>query len=322
MNDIRLLDKIQKNLYRKEYNKEFAVGISEHIGGAPIMDLMLLCEDGQEHFLKKVVLHEPKNQRVNDERYISENGVRSINGFMFKKDFEDQGFEKPERLILKNSEESLDVDRTIVEKVKESIKDNFILVKEFTLTDKNGDDYQAIYKRNNDPTINFPAIVDEINVYKDGEKVAYLMAKYYSDESVKKAKEMGEKVDSDVIDRFLNKATIDYIRVEDGCKSKENYQGRGLATLMYLNMAQLCNENGMSFRSSTIRSDDAKNVWKGMRSLVGNKYVKKDALKNGYGKDEEIYYLTPPQNQSFHDYKDTKEYFKNLKSIQKRKPTF
>jgi hypothetical protein len=66
---------------------------------------------------------------------------------MFKKDFEDQGFEKPERLILKNSEESLDVDRTIVEKVKESIKDNFILVKEFTLTDKNGDDYQAIYQK-------------------------------------------------------------------------------------------------------------------------------------------------------------------------------
>ena len=59
-----------------------------------------------------------------------------------------------------------------------------------------------------------------------------------------------------------------------------------------------------------------------MRSLVGNKYVKKDALKNGYGEDEEIYYLTPPKNQSFHDYKDTKEYFKNLKSTQKRKPTF
>ncbi len=306
MNDIRLLDKIQKNLYKKEYNKEFAVGVSEHLGGAPIMDLVLLYGDNKEHFIKKVVSFPSKNQRVNNERYISENGVRSAGGFFFKQDYEEQGLENPQKLFLKESKKELNVDRNIVEKVKESIKDNFIPVKEFTLTDKYGESYQAICKRNNDPTINFPAIVDDISVYKNGEKIAYLMSKYYSEASVKKAKEMGEDIDNFVIDRFLNKATIDYVRVE------EDYQKRGISTLMYLNIAQIVNENNMTFRSSTIRTDDAKGVWENMKETFGDKHVKKETIKNGYGDDESVYYLTPPQNQNFHDYKEMKSYFSSL----------
>ena len=75
----------------------------------------------------------------------------------------------------------------------------------------------------------------------------------------------------------------------------------------------------MTFCSSTIRTDDAKGVWENMKETFGDKHVKKETIKNGYGEDESVYYLSPPQNQNFHDYKKMKSYFSNIEKPRRTK---
>jgi len=268
---------------------------------------MLSYGDDQEHCLKKVVLSAPER---NKKRYISEEGVFSEDNRFGPLKYAEKGFDDPKSfsLIKSNPIPREDLNIKVIEEIKKELSDSFVIGKKFEITDKDGEKYRAEYHRNNDPSIIFPAIVDEINVYKDEKKVAYLLAKYYTEDGLKQAEYDGKPISRDIVERFLNKATIDYIRVED------DYKGKGIGTLLYLNMAQMLNENKIEFRSSTLISGSAKAVWEKIDKLVGKKNIRKENWDDGV-----VYFLKPPKNQNYYDYNNLENQFKKKSSNKKNK---
>lgn len=135
--------------------------------------------------------------------------------------------------------------------VNEIYKDFFVVKKEVVALDKYGDKYDIKIVSNADMSIGDDLIVDELFLYKEGKKIGYLKAKYTTPKLKKQHNLNQDKL-------FLNKATIDYSKLED------EHLNRGLGYVMYFHMAQYLTSQKIDFRMSTLVSDPAQRLWKGI----------------------------------------------------------
>lgn len=182
-----------------------------------------------------------------------------------------------------------------IKKSKQVLADFFNLKEQGTLTDKYNNIYHYKIIENADPTIGDIVVVDQLLLFKlkspcsnktheqelynsingiEGsynlEQVGYLKVKYTTnniintlqkDNLLSEANSSHKKNQNIPIrpdEIFLNTATIDFSRVEP------EYQNKGLGYAMYFYMAQHLNKNGIEFRQSTMNSDSASRLWKGM----------------------------------------------------------
>lgn len=164
---------------------------------------------------------------------------------------------------------------------------------------RNGDKFTYKIIENDDITLGSVLLLDELRLYKDDELVGYLKTKYttldiakellkkdysildksrYTKEekqqylsskniaytpdnfdiifklNVKIVKSDLEKLEKEF--KIFNKiATIDYSNVKD------DYQGLGIGTQMYLKIAEHYDQKGISFRSSSLQSNKARGLW-------------------------------------------------------------
>lgn len=149
------------------------------------------------------------------------------------------------------------------ELVNEIYKDFFVLKKEIAALDKYNENYEIKIVSNADMTIGEDLVVDELFLYKNNEKIGYLKAKYTT-AKLKKLHNLNKDK------HFLNKATIDYSKLED------EHMNKGLGYVMYFHMAQYLTKENIAFRMSTITSDSAKRLWRGIeenwrRSVINRK---------------------------------------------------
>jgi hypothetical protein len=90
--------------------------------------------------------------------------------------------------------------------------------------------------------------------------------------------ELTSKYKDELNNRHTNLATIGYSDLKDEYEDEENvsYKGKGLAQIMYFEVAKELNKKGIEFRSSTCQTNDAKKVWTNLQKNLKNNIIEID----------------------------------------------
>jgi hypothetical protein len=107
-----------------------------------------------------------------------------------------------------------------------------------------------------------------------------------------------KKYNDELKNRNTNLATIMYSNLNDEWEDEEktSYKGKGLAQLMYFEVAKELNKKGIEFRSSSQQTPDAKKLWKNLQNnLKGNVEIIKfndfDVYKLSVNEDENLKFV-------------------------------
>ncbi len=170
-----------------------------------------------------------------------------------------------------------------------------------TVKDKLGSEYRLVIVSNSDMTIGEHLHVDELMLFQGETKIGYLKAKYTTPEIMEK-----HGVPKNTKDDFKNEATVDFSRVNP------DYMNKGLGYIMYFYMAQHLNSKGISFRQSTICSNEAKRLWQGIEHNWSEQVLNKD--KKVFNKKVKISFLSIGQDCLLY-FKDRKPHIVNKPKI-------
>lgn len=299
------LDTDLKRKYLTDYTGEFALALYDKLKETDnaFISIISFEKDGQ-HYKKALVSKESnefRNSRYIDIQFAPGNYEHS---YVVRIDG-DNGIENIACKKIPATKDQLlkelgSFDETMYQNAKSIVADFNNIAEKGLIYDKNGDKYDFTLIENSDPTMGDILILDELRLYKEGKQVGYLKAQYLTDEIAEKLlKEdfsmLGKKHSKqDKIDYltqknieftnenlnivfqlkmkmikeeykaykkkntyFDNMASVDFSRVET--------EGLGLGKQMYFKMAQHLNKKGVTFRASTLQSDEAKNLWDSIR---------------------------------------------------------
>lgn len=326
-----VLSKEEKNDYRDNYKLELTWNFYERMISCPDVKMGVL-KDSANNTVTPLVGTEGKRGfyvfTIDGSRILTnllnEYSKQKQETFTFEiqdKKYTKESFEKE---FGKMSDSKL----TKVDKML----DNFHVKKEEGfLTNKNGEEFKYIINKNSDPTLGDILALDSINIYHEDKKIGYMKIQYTNLDIYKKItgkdfalldknkkiteqdkdnllrvfKETPDEFNKDFLfdkclkqlkeeqkifikkyDRFLNIGCPDYSYID------EQYQNTGLGTAMYLKAAEFMGSENMKFRSSSLRSPDAKRIWSSLRE----KYPKAITEKK-YGEDVILIFEYPKQKQ-------------------------
>lgn len=297
MKDIRNLSKEDFNLFDKEYSFELAYALSLKIKGE-IKNVFINEDNKKKEYYKTIFISEDETDCYYDFSgkpnlgYLKNKIKRKLKIDNFYLSFEDVELEN--------------LNSRMIEKAKDVLSNFYNKEKEFYIQTKNGEKLKALIIDNADITLGFPMWLTEIQIFNaKEEKVAYLKAKFLKEDHYNFFKKENKKneLPKNLEDLFLNKATVDYIRVS------EDYQNKGIGQLMYLNMAYFLNQKNIKFRSSMLRSENAKQTWNCLIGKMHKKEYSKEVVQN----DETVFFLSP--SKQYLNYRD----IKNIKKLKIRK---
>ncbi len=188
--------------------------------------------------------------------FITAKGHRGISKFIFQ-DFEQKyGISNISLNILQEPNSLIPhLKPETYQKAKEILTDFYQVGLDTITYDRENNSYRLVIVSNADMTIGEHLVVDELTLFQGNKKVGYLKAKYTTPELM----EMHE-IPKDKKDLFKNEATVDYSRL------LPEFMNKGLGYIMYFHMAQHLNEKGVEFRQSTVCSDQAQRLWKGIET--------------------------------------------------------
>jgi hypothetical protein len=184
-------------------------------------------------------------------------------------------------------------------KAEEILKDFYSLDLDISVKDKIGGDYRLVIVSNSDMTIGEHLHIDELMLFQGETKIGYLKAKYTTPNIM-----LQHGIDPSKKDHFKNEATVDFSRVTP------EHMNKGLGYVMYFHMAKHLNAKGISFRQSTICSNEAKRLWNGITHNWNEQVFQKD--KKSFDKKVKVSFLSIGQ--------DCLLYFKNRKPHIVNKP--
>lgn len=217
------------------------------------------ADDGSKK--KLFILADSKN------RYISADGTFSLSKYSLEYIEKQHNLKNVELKESNFSELEIHINPTVYKKAYEILKDLYITSIDKTVEDKLGNNYRLVIVNNADMTIGEHLNVDELMLFDGEKKIGYLKAKYTTSKLMKLHGVEGK-------DFFLNKATIDFSNL-DG-----EYKNRGLGYVMYFHMSQHLSQKGISFRQSTLCSDEAQVLWNGINNHWAEN-VKIKQIKSG-----------------------------------------
>ncbi len=194
-------------------------------------------------------------------------------------------FLRTEVVSLEEFTKRFSIDEGKLIEARKILVDFNTLVSTKIIQDKNGEAFTVNIIENGDATIGGKLVVDRA-VISDSEnhEIGYLLMKYITPDILKKCGARDPQKDA-VYDYFMNVAGVDYARID------EAYQGRGLASQMYLIMAEHLNKKGIQFRGSGIQSDQAKRLWNNIAKEYPDKVIWKKHPENK-PKDKCVFFQT------------------------------
>lgn len=261
--------------FAEKYFAEFAVALYEKVSAVPADKFALaIVHDARlpsgQDVVTCLLTKESELKRRNCEP--SAMGVlghfTSVDGYMriqestfssvtlpFKSGRQEESFLTVENVSLAEFLSRCPIDEKKFTEARKLVADFNTLVSTKKIKDKFNEEFTVNIIENGDATIGGKLIVDRAIVSDSNNKeIGYLLMKYTTPK-IREALSMDGSQDGAIYDYFMDVAGVDYARIDD------DHQGRGLASQMYLVMAEHLNKKGIQFRGSGIQTDKAKGLW-------------------------------------------------------------